>query len=142
VRTTFFFGLITTAIAISPPVAAEPLRPGLYEIAVRVLMPNVGDAIGPTVEHRCLSNAAVAVGDTFSVMSKNNPLAACPRVAGASESQRITFQIVCEGPNMAKADASFDVFGDRFEGRIVMNMGGKNMTLSEHQVGRRIGDCP
>jgi Protein of unknown function (DUF3617) len=135
-------GLMIAVLAAASPAAAEPLQPGLYEIAVRLVMPNLGDAIQPATLRRCLPPAAIADGSAFAVLSSNNPLAACPRLDWKFKDGFTAFRIACEGPNMAKADASFEAAGDRFQGRFVMNMGGKNMTMTEYQLGRRIGNCP
>ncbi len=35
--------------------------------------------------------------------------------------------------------AVFRLDHDSYRGRIVMKMGGKNMTMTEHQMGRRMG---
>ena len=42
---------------------------------------------------------------------------------------------------MGSAVGVFDLTGTAYSGTIKMNMGGKNMTMSETQVGRRTGDC-
>jgi hypothetical protein len=36
----------------------------------------------------------------------------------------------------------FETTATTYRGSINMNMGGKNMTMSETQAGRRIGNCP
>lgn len=51
------------------------------------------------------------------------------------------FDIVCPGRNAASGSAIYRLAAESFEGRISMKMGGKNMTMFERQVGRRIGDC-
>jgi len=48
---------------------------------------------------------------------------------------------VCAGPNRGSAVAVFDTKQNTYQGTIRMNMGGKNMTMSETQAGKRIGDC-
>jgi hypothetical protein len=49
--------------------------------------------------------------------------------------------IACAGPNRGSAVATFETKGTTYRGTIKMNMGGKNMTMSETQAGKRIGDC-
>jgi hypothetical protein len=53
----------------------------------------------------------------------------------------LTFEITCLGRNEAVGLARYTVAPQRFSGVIAMKMGGKNMTMTEHQVGRRIGNC-
>ena len=43
---------------------------------------------------------------------------------------------------MGQAVGVFDLAATTYRGIIKMNMGGKNMTMSETQRGRRVGDCP
>lgn len=43
--------------------------------------------------------------------------------------------------NKRSAVAVFDTKATTYRGTIKMNMGGKNMTMSEAQAGKRIGDC-
>ena len=50
-------------------------------------------------------------------------------------------RIVCPGRDSARALASYDLSADGFRGEVAMLLGGKNMTLTEHQVGRRLGEC-
>jgi hypothetical protein len=53
----------------------------------------------------------------------------------------LRFDILCEGRGAAWASAVYRLMPDAFEGRIAMVMGGKNMTMTEVQSGRRIGAC-
>lgn len=132
-------GLIAAAALASPPLRAdEPLRSGLYEIAYRLELPHV--APGPEeVAKVCLAGAGGA--KAFPVLSANNPLAGCPAGHARREGREFSFDIVCPGGNAAKAYALYDLGEDAFEGRIAMNMGGKNMTMTEAQRGRRVGEC-
>jgi hypothetical protein len=124
-----------------PAVAETPLKPGLYDIELRVELPNLGDALPPKRIQRCMEKGEAASTGGFVVLMENNALANCPVSEQKSYGNRVTFQIVCPGGNSAKATAVFDLAGERFEGRITMNMGGKNMTMSEVQRGARVGDC-
>lgn len=132
------FVLILASIG---PAGSTSLKPGLYAIELRVELPNLGDALPPKTIERCIESAHAATSKGFTVLMENNPLTACPASDETTDDDRLTFQIACPGGNAAKATAVFDLASDRFEGRIKMNMGGKNMTMSEVQRGRRIGDC-
>ncbi|HZF22834.1 MAG TPA: hypothetical protein VE030_05125, partial [Burkholderiales bacterium] len=43
-------------------------------------------------------------------------------------------RIACAGPNRGSAVAVFETTGSAYRGNIKMNMGGKNMSMSETQV--------
>ncbi len=67
------------------------------------------------------------------------------RTVAAGEVERdgdaLRFAIACEGRGAARASAVYRLLPEAFEGRIAMVMGGKNMTMTEVQSGRRIGPC-
>jgi hypothetical protein len=116
------------------------LTPGLYEVEVRISLPNVQDAAAPIVLTRCMSATDLESGRAFFVLS-DNPLRNCAQVDYKAAADIATYRIECPGPNRGSALAAFRITGIRYRGNIRMNMGGKNMTMSETQVGRRIGDC-
>ena len=121
--------------------AAEPaLEPGLYEVEVRIALPNVPDVAAPAIATRCLTAADLQSGQAFSVLSEN-PLKNCPLLDYQATADSAVYRIVGPGPNMGHAVGVFDLAATAYRGTIRMNMGGKNMTMSETQVGRRTGDC-
>lgn len=128
--------------AISPRAAANSfLSPGLYQVEVRISLPNVRDAAAPLVVTRCVSPDDLKTGKAFSVLS-NNPLRKCELLDYKITDGAATYRIVCPGPNKGSAVAMFQTTGKTYGGSIKMNMGGKNMTMSETQAGKLIGDCP
>jgi hypothetical protein len=120
--------------------AAPALTPGLYRTEVHIALPNVPRAAAPLVVIRCLNSADLESGRAFSVLSAN-PLARCDMLDYEWGGDLVTYRIYCPGPNRGSAQAAFKTAATSYRGSIRMNMGGKNMTLSETQVGRRIGDC-
>lgn len=130
-----------TALAATGSGAADPsMTPGLYQVEVRVALPNVQDVAAPRVLNRCVGPDDLKSGKAFFVMS-DNPLKSCDLLDYQVISGTATYRIACPGPNRGSAVAVFDFTGTSYRGSIRMNMGGKNMTMSETQVGRRIGDC-
>ncbi len=133
--------IVTAALAaIGSAVAASLLTPGLYRIEVRIALPNVQDVAAPLVVSRCVSAADVESGRAFFVLSEN-PLRQCELLDYENTGSKATYRIACPGPNRGSAVGVFDTSATAYRGSIKMNMGGKNMTMSETQVGRRIGDC-
>lgn len=122
---------------------SESLRiiPGAYEVDVRLELPFVEAAGAAKSAVVCLTEGASDGTHGLVVLSENNPLGACATSNAVEGAETISFRIACPGVNAAQADAAFTFAGDTFEGRIKMKMGGKNMTMSEWQRGRRIGDC-
>lgn len=114
------------------------LRDGSYEIRVNLELPNVEDMTASKVATLCLTSDG---SHGFAVLSENNPLRRCPITAVQEKGDTLTFDIKCKGTNEAKASANYLLMGDSFRGRIAMQMGGKNMTMTETQAGRRVGAC-
>jgi hypothetical protein len=136
-------GFIAAGILASAA-GAEPRenlpQPGAYEVRVRLEMPNVQHRAGTTATI-CFPYAGGANGAPFPVLSGNNPLARCPASNIRRDGAVLRFDILCEGRGAARAQAVYTLEPGAFEGRISMVMGGKNMTMTEVQIGRRIGPC-
>jgi hypothetical protein len=135
---------LASAVAVSMAAGsgvAEPLlTPGLYEVEVRISLPNVQDTAAPIVLTRCVRPADLQSGQAFFVLS-DNPLKNCDLLDYQATPDTAVYRIACPGPNRGSAVAVFDTTGTTYHGNIKMNMGGKNMTMSETQAGKRVGDC-
>jgi len=133
--------LATAAMVTSVAVAHadETLRPGAYEVEVRLELPNVLSWSPQSIATICLP--ADQDAPPFPVLSANNPLADCAVSDIRRNGPRLTFNLACSGRGAAVAWAAFSLQPESFRGRIAMVMGGKNMTMTEVQVGRRVGDC-
>ena len=116
------------------------LQQGAYEVEVRLELPNVLSRGPDSRATLCLPYEG-ANGAPFPVLSANNPLARCPASNVERDGATLRFDIFCEGRGAAWASAVYRLMPDAFEGRIAMVMGGKNMTMTEVQSGRRIGSC-
>jgi hypothetical protein len=140
-RTLIAWVSVVAALAATGSGAADPfLTPGLYQVEVRIGLPNVQDAAAPITLTRCVSPADLKSGRAFFVLS-DNPLKNCDLLDYQVTADTATYRIACRGPNMGSAVAVFETARTTYRGNIEMNLGGKNMTMSETQVGRRIGDC-
>lgn len=117
------------------------LQSGSYRIDVRLLLPHIDDIDTRSVATACLTAAPENNNHGFVVLSANNPLARCPASNVRQSGNLLKFDIVCPGHNQAQARANFQLAADRFQANIEMKMGGKNMTMTETQIGRRVGAC-
>jgi hypothetical protein len=133
-------GGIAALSAAGVSAADSLLVPGLYQVEVRIHLPNVQDVAAPLIVTRCLTADDLQTGRAFFILS-DNPLKACNLADYQSTSTTAVYRVACAGPNRGSAVAVFDTEPASYRGTITMNMGGKNMTMSETQVGRRIGDC-
>ena len=132
--------------------AAAPLRQadagenllmaGRYEVEVRLELPHVEDLNMKKTTAICVRPGDADGSRGLTVLGDNNPFSRCPASNVRQDGSVLTFDIVCEGTNAARASASYTLSEAAFRGRISMKMGGKNMTMSETQVGHRVGACP
>jgi hypothetical protein len=132
--------LVLSLAALSTPVFAADanLKPGDYDVTVRLELPHVEDMGYSKDAHICVSDGQT---QGIVVLSDNNPLARCPASNIKRDGDTLTFDLVCEGHNQAIASAKFTLNGDRFDGAFDMKMGGKNMTMTERQSGHLTGTC-
>jgi hypothetical protein len=133
-------GVIAALASTGAGAADSSLAPGLYQVEVRIHLPNVQDVAAPLIVTRCLTPENLQTGQAFFILS-DNPLKACNLAEYQSTAGTAIYRIVCAGHNRGSAVAVFDTKPATYRGTITMNMGGKNMTMSETQVGKRIGDC-
>lgn len=119
------------------------LQPGAYEITYRLELPHVDLAEPGRRAAICIVASTADLTQGLGAVSDNNPLARCQSEdARRTREGALAFTIVCPGANAARGEAVYQLQGDRFEGRIAMRMGGKNMTMTETQSGNRTGTCP
>jgi Protein of unknown function (DUF3617) len=144
-----FLGLsligVVLASALTSPgraVDAGALEPGRYEVSVRLDLPNIEGAAAAKVTSLCVSAEDRIGTHGLMALSENNPVARCPVFNVRQQGEALSFDIVCPGGNAAVASASYRLAGTAFDGRISMKLGGKNMTMTETQAGRRVGACP
>lgn len=124
---------------LSPCWAETDLQPGAYEVDVHLEMSFGEDK--PQRHTICLRNDSNHPAGGLFILTPGTPISHCP-VQNVQESiNKTAFEIVCAGPNAGTASAQFQTTAIRFEGRIAMLMGGKNMRMTEVQVGHRIGEC-
>jgi hypothetical protein len=132
--------LVATTSAMCAVSAAAALEPGEYQVSVRLELPHVEDL---STSRSALICVTAAGNDThgLKVLSDNNPLARCAASNIRDNGGTLLFDIVCPGQNAATGSARFTLREQDFDGAIEMKMGGKNMTMTERQRGRRTGGC-
>ena len=136
----FSVALLTCALP-APAAAADAVwSPGLYRVEVKIGLPNVPAVAPPMQTTRCLTRTDLENGSAFGVLSDNS-IKTCPVFDYELTGSTATYQIVCPGPNAASAVAEFQATRTGYRGVIKMQMGAKNMTMSETQIATRAGEC-
>ena len=75
------------------------------------------------------------------VVSANNPFAKCSATNLVAAGSKLEYDIVCPERGSARGHAVYKISSDGFSGHIAMVMGAKNMTMTEVQHARRVGEC-
>lgn len=116
------------------------LEPGEYAVSVRLELPHLEDMAAIKLARICMTGGE---GGTHGlvVLSDNDPARSLPASNIHEDGGILSFDIVCPGGNAAIGSAKYTMRGQGFDGAIAMKMGGKNMTMTERQSGRRIGSC-
>jgi hypothetical protein len=118
-------------------------KTGSYEITARLELPHLERWAVDKTTIICLP--ASLDDDKFPIpipiVSANNPFAKCSVANLMTQTPKLEYDIVCPGRGTAKGHASYLVSDDTFAGRVAMVLGAKNMTMTEVQQGRRIGNC-
>lgn len=117
------------------------MQTGSYEVQISLELPHVEDTGAKKTSMICVTGPENKDNRGLLVLSENNPLGHCPASNFHQEGDTLTFDIACPGGNAAIASAKYVLGARSFQGRISMKMGGKNMTMTETQTGRRVGDC-
>jgi hypothetical protein len=122
---------------------ANPLSPpsGSYEVIARLELPHLERWGVDKTAIICLSGSGDRHEIPVPVMSANNPFAKCSATNFVADGSKLEYDIVCPGRGAAKGHAEYVLSANAFTGRIAMVMGAKNMTMTEVQRARRIGEC-
>ena len=138
---------MTIALMVAPPVFCETpiaeasLPAGSYAITTRLELPHLERWAIDKTTTICLSGRAASGRIPIPILSANNPYATCAAANLVIDRGRLEYDILCHGRDAAKARATYSLGADHFVGHVAMVMGGKNMTMTEVQHARRVGDC-
>ncbi len=119
---------------------ASKIDPGLYEVKVRVLLPNVYKVLVALRKEICITKKMTDDNDVFRILSET-PLSRCKRHPVIKSGRYQGFLTKCDGRSSAFANAKYEYGFHLFSGRIEMNMGGKNMRVVEQQSGAWLRAC-
>jgi hypothetical protein len=117
------------------------LQMGAYEITVRLELPHLERWAIDQTTRVCLTTPKVGGEIPVPVLSANTPFAKCSAANLVIDGTTFQYDIVCPERGAAKAHATYTLAPDNFAGRVAIVTGAKNMTMTEVQRARRIGDC-
>jgi hypothetical protein len=114
---------------------------GSYEITARLELPHLERWGVDKTTVICLPPLQNDDKLLIPIVSANNPFTKCSVANLMTQTPKLEYDIVCPGRGAAKGHATYLVSDDTFAGRVAMVLGAKNMTMTEVQQGRRIGNC-
>ena len=138
------FAIASLSLASQPqPLRASPLSlpSGSYELTARLELPHLERWGVDKTTLICLSNSRGPDEIPVPVVSANNPFAKCSATNLIADGSKLEYDIVCPERGSARGHAVYKVSSGAFTGRIAMVMGAKNMTMTEVQHARRVGEC-
>ena len=135
--------VLLTMVAQTQALRAEPRSPtaGSYEITARLEVPHLERWGVDKTTIICLPDSLSPGNIPIPVVSANNPFAKCSAANLLAEGSKLEYDIVCPERGAARGHAVYQLSSNAFTGRIAMVMGAKNMTMTEVQHARRIGEC-
>jgi hypothetical protein len=138
-----FATILLSTIAQPQFLLADPLSPpsGSYELTARLELPHLERWGVDKTAIICLSKSRRPDEIPVPVVSANNPFAKCSATNLVADGSKLEYDIVCPERGAARGHAVYELSSNAFTGRIAMVMGAKNMTMTEVQRGRRIGEC-
>jgi Protein of unknown function (DUF3617) len=114
---------------------------GSYEITARLELPHLERWSVDKTTIICLPSFRSDDELPIPIVSANNPFAKCRAANLTMQTPKLEYDIVCPGRGAAKGHATYILSVDTFSGRVAMVLGAKNMTMTEVQQARRIGEC-
>jgi hypothetical protein len=118
--------------------AGEAPLDGLFAVTARLELPHVERWAVDRTQVVCLGRP----GSALPVPVLRAPgFARCAARDLVRREAELAYAIACPGPDAPRARAAYRLGPDGFRGRIAIVLGAKNMTMTEVQVGRRIGRC-
>ncbi|MDA8162231.1 MAG: DUF3617 family protein [Desulfobacteraceae bacterium] len=133
--------LVIAAVLSMPAVAmaGSLMRPGLWEITMKMEMPGMPMAMRPVKMTHCYTPQDVS--DTSKTIPKDN---GCKLQNHNVSGNKVTWTVVCdEKHGNMKGDGEITYGNDSYEGTIKTSMQGPNgpMNTIQRYSGKRIGDC-
>jgi hypothetical protein len=141
-RARLFPALFVALFADEAHANQSPLEGGLYEITSRLELPHLERWAVDQTMSICLSTDSGVRGRVpLPVLGGNNAFSGCLAEKVLWMGARLEYDIVCAGRDAPRAKAIYTLAPAELRGRISITMGAKNMTMTEVQIGHRLGNC-
>jgi hypothetical protein len=140
---------LSTVMVLGIALQAQPAWPegrllpqsGSYEITARLELPHLERWAVDKTAVICLPPTLNNDEIPIPIVSANNPFAKCSATNLMMQTNKLEYDIICPERGAAKGHSIYILSDDTFSGRVAMVLGAKNMTMTEVQQARRIGNC-
>ena len=131
--------LLLILCAMSLNCAAQEIKPGLYRIETRTLLPHLEEMRrAVTTANVCL--ASNKIERLFPIL-KQPGMVDCKISRTLASKSASNYSLVCPGKNGAEGTATVYVSNKTIDAELIAKLGGKNMTFSQFSDATLIGDC-
>ena len=138
--------LCLAATAGAHAAAGPNMKPGLWEVTVKMEMLGMPQGMPPRTSQRCITPkdtedpSKVGPGDAG---RPGKGASDCTMSNYRMQGNTASWEMTCKGPEQMKGTGSITYEGDRYSGvnRMSMNQGGKPTQMTMTYSGRRLGDC-
>jgi hypothetical protein len=120
---------------------ATTMQPGSYEIQIETGMPNLDELQrGRSVVKQCFTRTDIESGQAYRG-PRGDQYANCKLMDYKSLNGEVSYHIVCPGSNAPSGYGAFTYTDTAFRGSVEMQMGGKNMTMTQKYTAKRVANC-
>lgn len=142
-RTLLASVLFVTAAPLLHAAAGPNMKPGLWEVTVKMDMAGMPQGMQAQTTQRCVT--AKDLEDPRKVGPGADPrmTSQCEVSNYRMQGNTATWEMACKGPEQMKGTGSMTYEGDRYSGvnRMTMNQGGQVMNMTMNYSGRYLGEC-
>jgi hypothetical protein len=134
---------VVLAVALSllmsvPVIAAEGIRPGMWEITSTMDMPGMPMKMPPTTVKHCYTNEDVK--DQKKMVNRDKD---CTITDFKSSGSKVTWKMKCTGQHPGTFSGETTFAADSYDSSMKMeSAGGKGSSMNMKVKGKRVGNCP
>ena len=119
--------------------AQHPMRPGRWEIAMQMEMPNMPMQMPPMKMTQCVTAKQLEAPERTRPAGPNQKPNDCKVSDYKTSGNTVTWKIACTGQQAMTGTGEMRFDGDTYEGFMKMAMEQQQMTMK--YSGKRLGDC-
>lgn len=138
------FTAFTLLLPLAVMAAGTPLRPGLWEIRLQMVVDGETLPGGDVPRRLCMNDRDVADTAFVAAIGEYAGDPHCALSNLRTVGNKTSWDLVCSGPEPGRQHAEFTLAGDRYDGLIVVRTeeAGNASDMQMRYSGQRLGGCP